>query len=266
MPVRHHREHGARPEQRRLLQRLRRVRVRRHLRARSGGRSRSPRQRLFATIQPDAGVDLSVNLVLGPAPLCEAAPRGCLVGSNVGLTGQLDSVAYNNNGSAAQSVFVVADSMYPPGTSGSEGLFDLSVSVGPFLAGDVCPSAVPILASGTLSGQTTYGGFVHDYEPVMACTGYQNPGPERVYSIDMASGQTLSVTATLSPADDLSLYLLAGHSRTAPRRPGRLIGEDRHRWGIRVGSSSPPALRLSSSWSTYYSARHLLIYPQLKRR
>lgn len=73
--------------------------------------------------------------------------------------------------------------------------------------GNTCETATPIFTNGTFS--STYAGATNNYSPssgTVSCTGYTANGLDVVYFVDMAAGQTLSVSHDSST--DSSLYIV----------------------------------------------------------
>ncbi|MBN2561905.1 MAG: PPC domain-containing protein [Phycisphaerae bacterium] len=74
---------------------------------------------------------------------------------------------------------------------------------------DTCDTATPVTCGDTLLGETTVGAN-NDYDPVVAgCTGYKAEGPDVVYSLNLGSGQTVTVSMNPTPTSfDASLYVV----------------------------------------------------------
>ena len=75
--------------------------------------------------------------------------------------------------------------------------------------GDTCMDAVPLTMSGSYVGTTS--GFANDYGPsTSACTGYsQANGPDAVYSVTLAAGETLTAIMSPNPSFDAAIYLVS---------------------------------------------------------
>ncbi len=178
----------------------------------------------------DGGLDLALSVVDDPSD-CGAGP--CISGSdNSGGAGDaIETVTATNAGASARRVRVVVDSKVaaPPGTFGIDFAFAAP------LMGDVCSSATVIAASGTLMNQTTVG-YTNDYNGDFDCDAnlFGTPGFDRVYSVTVNAGQTLSVTAappvgSTGNSADLGVYLIAGPATNCiatPIAPQCLDGND----------------------------------------
>ncbi len=72
-------------------------------------------------------------------------------------------------------------------------------------------------------------GYTNDYSPASTCTGFTNPGPDRVFTISVPAGQRLTATATPAtsmPQYDLSIYLVGGPAAQCTMTPVCLAGDD----------------------------------------
>ncbi|MBS1153220.1 MAG: hypothetical protein H6Q89_4918, partial [Myxococcaceae bacterium] len=182
-----------------------------------------PGQRLTATATP-AAFDIGIDLVLGPATSCDANPRVCLDGDDDGASGAAETVTYTNSTVAAQSIYVIIDSY---STSGA-GTYGLNLVLDTPPTGDICSAPTPILMSGTLLTETTTG-FSNNYAPNSAnvsCTGDENAGLDRVYSVTLNAGQVLTVTADPIASDDVGVYLIASPATNCTLNPTCLDGSD----------------------------------------
>ena len=92
-------------------------------------------------------------------------------------------------------------------TSGRAGPFELGIQVVETPANDRCEDAIPILTSGTLTGDTTWARDHSSYPIQQSCTGYLLGGHDVFYAVSLAAGQTLSVTVTPDPAYDVAVYV-----------------------------------------------------------
>ena len=72
--------------------------------------------------------------------------------------------------------------------------------------------------------------FANDYIPAATsaanCTGYAEIGQDRVHSISIPAGKTLTATITPITADDVGMYLLANVAACTAAPQMCLIGED----------------------------------------
>jgi hypothetical protein len=76
--------------------------------------------------------------------------------------------------------------------------------------GEFPAAAIDANALGMFMG--TFASFTNDFDldSSTSCTGWQSPGADAAYFVDMAAGQTL--TATLNSTDDTSLYFMNAYS------------------------------------------------------
>ena len=180
-------------------------------------------QHLTATVHPTSSWDPSINLVAGPAASCELLPRTCLVGSDSGGTMADDTIGYTNSTASAQTLFIIIDSF----SSAQTGTYDLIVTIAAPPVGDICSTAV-VITAGTLTAETTTG-YSNDYAPASGatgCTGFSNNGLDKVYSISIAAGKTLTATLTPTNGTDPSIYLLANVAACIPAPLSCLAGTD----------------------------------------
>lgn len=91
--------------------------------------------------------------------------------------------------------------------------------------GDICLDALPIVQSGSFTGNFAH--HTNHLDPGFgSCTGFDAPGPDTIYSVTLSAGQTLDVTlANTNASSDLSLYLVTDCS--APRNTC-LAGSDQY--------------------------------------
>lgn len=80
------------------------------------------------------------------------------------------------------------------------------------LTGESCIHALDASAGGMFTGNFTNFSDDHD-QPTSDCTGWDSPGPDAVYFVDLLMGQTLTVT--LDATSDTSLYLTSSCSDIA---------------------------------------------------
>jgi hypothetical protein len=133
---------------------------------------------------------------------------------NDGAEGEAETAIWNNTGTATRTVFIIVSLDGAPGPGETFSLAATLAAIQPPPPGDVCATATA-LSPGTAAGTTS--GFYDDYH-VDNTNGdcgsiFDTPGPERVYSLSVPSGQLL--TATLTPHvdggfGDAAMYLLGG--------------------------------------------------------
>ena len=189
--------------------------------------------RLLATVTPTAGTfDPSIFLIGGPAASCDAVPMVCLAGSDGGGDGAPDVVAYNNSGGGAVDVFIIIDGFRAIGNA-----YSLAVTVGPIPAippGDTCQLAELVtLTAGmatVVATTATAAAYTNNYAPANACTGFAEPGNDRVHIVNVAGGQRLTATVTpTSGTFDVSVYIIGTPATTCDLDPVTcLAGSDQN--------------------------------------
>lgn len=145
-----------------------------------------PQSTLVVTLE-SRNWDAVLNLVAAPSSACGVASAGtmatCLAGAD-----DPETARYTNTSMASMTIFAVVDG-YTPTASGP---FNLTGVVVPNVSGDRCETAVPLLGSSRLMGQTL-SGFGNDYQQQgNGCTARSN-GADRVYSVTVPAGSLLRV-------------------------------------------------------------------------
>jgi hypothetical protein len=156
-------------------------------------------ERLRVTATPAAvfDVDIALMTVAGCATTDSAA---CLAKSQAAVTGQADTLYWNNRTGAAADVRLLVDSR----SASVQPAYMLDAHLDT-LPGDLCERAEPLPASAVVSGTLT--GYLNDYQGGTSCG--STSGADRVYAIDVPASQWL--TAILRPTGwDSALSLLAG--------------------------------------------------------
>ena len=119
-----------------------------------------------------------------------------------------------------------ASSMYLiVGTYANPGSYSLDVSVDDTPPGSVCETAVAI-TPGILYSQSLVGFYDTYHYPTSNCTGYADFGPDRVYSIVVPAGDTLTVSAKPVAGLDISVYLIRGPAQNCRPSQECLVGAD----------------------------------------
>lgn len=180
-------------------------------------------ERLIATVTPQTGFDVTLNLVGGPAAMCDASPIVCLESADNGSSGGAETVTYVNPTGSPVEVLLVVDGY----DSDDEGTYDLAVTVGvipPPPAGDTCQLAEPITLTGgaaTVTGTTaTTAGYVDDYQPPSGCAGsFLHDGNDRVHAITVPAGARLTATVTPTTSWDTSIYFVGGPAASCDADP-----------------------------------------------
>jgi hypothetical protein len=163
---------------------------------------------------PDGTSEIGVNLVatlascMSPNPSCRSGNDRAGRFDSADPPPQIENVAYHNVTNASQGVFIIADYGYAIDDVEEPDLgqtFDLTVDVGTPVGGDSCHNAVPLTSGQAMAAQTTTG-FGNDYsndtvydQAPTGCSG--TAGRDKVYSITVPAGQTLSATVTPTGAN-----------------------------------------------------------------
>jgi hypothetical protein len=153
--------------------------------------------------------DLALNLIQGPAANCGAVPRACVAGLNGSTSTTGAETAQFFNGSASSvSVFANVEAVASATTTGTYGL---DVQFTTPAVGDTCTNPEVVSMNGTLMNQTLTGfaNFVATSSTMGACT-FSNTGPDRVYSVTVGAGQTLTATVTPLTSWDPGIYAIVG--------------------------------------------------------
>jgi hypothetical protein len=90
---------------------------------------------------------------------------------------------------------------------------------------DTCAQAIDLTSQAGGNGVTVNGttiGYANDISMATTCTGYTTTAPDAIYRVDLAAGQTLTVTGDPTTTWDLSLLVVAPCSLT----PACLVGDD----------------------------------------
>ena len=172
------------------------------------GKSASGIDMVFAVNVP-AGQTLTA--VMTPAPSADAVlllaascvnpVTSCLAVADEHISGDAETLVYTNQTGVSETRYLIADHY---GTYGA-GAITLDVSIDPPKPGELCVSAIPVTTSGTLYG--SFDTAANDYDPgYTGCTGHAEPGPDIVYAVSLAAGQTVHVTLTPSGLTDVALY------------------------------------------------------------
>lgn len=164
----------------------------------------------IAATANDAGFDVTLNVIAGPAASCEASPLVCLIGSDALGLGGTERVDYLNRGTTPQKVFVVVGSYDPTDTVTD---FSLATSVAMPPAGDECASAVTLTAGTPLVGET-FNAFGNDYGSGSGC-GFTSSGPDRVYTLTIPPNKLATITATPTAGLNTSVSLIDGAANCA---------------------------------------------------
>ncbi|MBK8167519.1 MAG: PPC domain-containing protein [bacterium] len=152
----------------------------------------------------DLAADATIDIVMNPGTtgwtgilLDSACPPNATtcIATNTGSSGTRSILGKTL---AAGSYYIMVDTWPTPNCVPS---FSLDITAAtpppPPAVNDVCSGAIDIQAQGLSSWEvdlTNAGTYYNDYSLVTpSCTGYTTPGPDAIYKIDMAAGETLTV-------------------------------------------------------------------------
>lgn len=155
----------------------------------------------------DGGFDPVINFVPGPASNCESGTRTCRGGADATLRGQAETASFTNNSGAALELYVLVADWEAVSLNRD---FTLLSTIAPVTAGESC--GVPQVATaGMLAAQTTMGASsdVTFNSMSMGCVP-TGSSPDKVYSVSVPAGQTLTVTATPALDEDLIINIIDG--------------------------------------------------------
>ncbi|MBL9038963.1 MAG: hypothetical protein JNG84_10640 [Archangium sp.] len=163
-------------------------------------------QVMTARLAGDGGAgDLSLSVAESAA--------GCFTGPCIASSDSSgdETIVQANRGVAAKRVLLVVDSR-PLGDGGvTAGTFGLDVAFTASPAGDVCSSAGAAITASTTLASESLAGFTDDFTLTQATTGCTfRSGPDRVYAVDVAAGNRLSVTAVPTGSGTLSVNFVEG--------------------------------------------------------
>jgi hypothetical protein len=169
-------------------------------------------QRFSVTVTPtpsaaDAGFDPSVAIIAGPATACDSPTRRCLTGSNSALRNAPETAGFANVSQTAQAVFVVVGATSD--VADQDTTFSISSATMPVQAGDVCENAQAITSGMALPTESLVGYF-RDYAFASARGCRSGSGSDRVYSVSVAAGQTLTVRGLPDAMSDIVLNVVDG--------------------------------------------------------
>lgn len=153
-------------------------------------------ERLQATL--NAAWDSALYVVTN----CAMAAATCVAGSDRGNPEQIDFTA-----PSAGTYYLIVD-----GYLTASGDFTLTVSVSPpAVGGETCGNPIAVPAGGGSFVSTT-ANLMNDYDPPLACTGYPQAGPDRVYAVTVGRGDVIEAVAEFDPALDGALYMVTNCS------------------------------------------------------
>lgn len=172
----------------------------------------APNALYTATVTPtlDGGFDPVITFIPGPATNCDTAPRTCAGGSNRATRNLAETGSFRNNTAAAVDLFVVVGDTQLSSTNRD---FNLTSAITAGVAGESC-QLPRVTTAGMLTGETTAGATV-DVAITSSSTGCRSAGSsatgaDRVYSISVGAGQTLTVVGTPAAMEDIVLNVIDG--------------------------------------------------------
>jgi hypothetical protein len=167
-------------------------------------------QRLQVTFTPGAGtgIDAVLNLVNATTlPAVCGVGAACLASADSTFSNGVESLTYDNTGATSQTLYLVASAY---GSATASGAFGIATTVGAIPAapaGDTCGAAI-VAASGTVNYDlATFAANHTAMGNGTSCSSYS--GNDIAYSVVMAAGQTLTVSAAATPtAADLVVNIV----------------------------------------------------------
>ncbi len=171
-----------------------------------------------------AGPNLAMNLYASAAT-CEVAPRTCVANGNSTGRGAVETIRRTNVSGATENLLLaVADTVAGTATR----TFALSATTAAVMTGEVCQVPQALTGAGTTAG-LDWAGFSRDYVVAFASTTCEfYSGPERVFSISVPAGQTLTATATPDTGSmaDPVINLIDGPASNCTNTPTCLDSSD----------------------------------------
>ncbi len=172
-----------------------------------------PSQALTLTATPTdtsttAGPTLGLNVIKSTAAVCDSSARACVAGANATGRGLVATTTYINTSTLAEQLLViVSDTVAGTANTG----FTLATTSAAIPATEVCQSATPITASGTVAA-INWTGFSRQYVLTSATMCASYPGADRVYSVTLNAGQTLTASTLRDTGStaDAALNLIEG--------------------------------------------------------
>ncbi|MBL8950005.1 MAG: hypothetical protein JNK82_04455, partial [Myxococcaceae bacterium] len=170
--------------------------------------------RVTAVVTPTpTASDYALNFVDQPATNCSNAGP-CISNADLGGSGP-ETLFLDNTTAAPRTVYLVVDRFGAP-TAGET--YSLGITIGAIPAappGETCTNAVPITSSGTIMNETTVG-YANDISistGAATCTTFSagtNTGGDKVYSVTIPNGQTLTAAVTPAIGFDPAIYIIPG--------------------------------------------------------
>ncbi len=164
-----------------------------------------PNTRVSVVVNPSANLDVVLNLIDAAAsPLCTSSST-CLAGVDVGSDGDPETAAYTNPSTSNRTVLAVVTDR---DAASSTRTFSFTATFS--LPGDTCATATSLtsaLGTSVLSGQNLRS-FTpsHAFSAANGCVATPS-APDRAYSVTVAPGRTLRLTATPGTGLDLAINL-----------------------------------------------------------
>lgn len=179
-----------------------------------------PGLRLNAFVQPDAGYNPAIDVMVGPQA---CARRECAATTNLSTsTGAAEFVGWTNGSAAPVQAFISVDGT-TTATSGA-GNFNLETWFSAPAPGETCGNALPV-ANGTVVTATTAGFSREVAIPVDANGCVTSAGRDIVYVVTVPRNQTLTVELTGVQAD-VALNLVGGTPASCTFAPSCLASSD----------------------------------------
>lgn len=161
------------------------------------------------TVTTAAGPNLYLNLIGTTAAVCDSSARACIGGANSVGPGAVETLTYVNAAATPVTAFIVIGDTV---ANTADTSFTLAAVETMLPAGETCTMPEVVAASGTQVG-LSWVGFSRQYTiPSTATTCKPYGGADRVFSVTLDAGKTLTATATASMGSmaDPVVNLIAG--------------------------------------------------------
>lgn len=162
-----------------------------------------PGQRGIFRGSPDAGADVSLNLIEAPAANCDGPTRTCTRSVNAftsSSTGDRTEVLTRFNAGATPEDFFLIVDMQAAG-----GMFDVTATYDTPAQGDRCENPIPLTAAVTTNGD--FASFINDYFGSGSGCNFGSNRADVVYSIDVPRDSNLDVVVTPTAGLDTTLSI-----------------------------------------------------------
>ncbi|MBM4779351.1 MAG: hypothetical protein GQE15_16715, partial [Archangiaceae bacterium] len=159
-----------------------------------------PGQRGVFRADPDAGFDVSINLIPAPPANCDGAARTCTRSINAftatTATDRVETLTRFNSTAQPEQFFAIVD-------SSAAGTYNFQFTTGVPAQGDRCENPIALTSGMATPGNLT--SFVNDYFGSGTGCNFNTGRADAVYSISVAGGQNLDITVTPNAGLDTTI-------------------------------------------------------------